>query len=235
MLNSTFKRPINCWKCGSTFDSLLILDYKSELKYYCEKCSKEGIDDLINFQAQNLSSRSIPTGRPTENSVSKAIPVSDNFERSNHFTDCGIEFPTTTFCGIVFNDIFKHGLSFNKFENKYKQLAKSHASHSTIWKSCVQYNLQVDVWGPKEAVVIFRGGKEKDASVVYAIRNPREFGVVDDYLKSSKNVELLESKPGTRIYNVKIQMTPSLRNRQVVIYLLRETEQSAKITLMLNF
>jgi hypothetical protein len=161
--------------------------------------------------------------------------MNPHFTTTNHFTDIGLEFPSVTFCGAVFNDILQKGLSLNQFEEKYKRLAKSKIDIQTTWKTSVQYNLQTDIWGPKEILLIFKEGQDYDAGIAYGIRNDREFATVDKFLKGDSSVELVQEKVGNRMFNVKIPAYAYLRTREMLIYLVRETEQTAKVTMLLNF
>jgi hypothetical protein len=226
---------IYCYKCGRPWgNSRSSLGYQAELKYICDRCSVFPVDQFSLGSSNQQTITTANSNRPPSNQPN-LNSMSSNFDKTNHFTDCGIEFPSVTFCGKVFNDIFKHGLSFNQFEDKYKRIAKSKLVLASSFQSSIQYNLQEDIWGPKEGVLIMKKNPGYDACVVYAIRNPGEFGAVDRFLKESNRFNLVQDKPGNRLYSVKIQNDSYLSKREIVLNLLRDTEQSAKVTLMINF
>ncbi|MES2268771.1 MAG: hypothetical protein V4520_18550 [Bacteroidota bacterium] len=162
--------------------------------------------------------------------------MSFQFDENNQFIDCGINFPTTTFCGAVLNDFLINGLSINQFEEKYKRMSQSKIVHNPpSFKSGVQYNLTSDIWGPKEILLIFKKNEDFDVALVYGMRNGQEFATVDSYLKTNPKATLMQTTPGSRYYNVELPHRPNQRSRALMINLVKENEQASKTTLLIKF
>ncbi|RZK26665.1 MAG: hypothetical protein EOO43_02140 [Flavobacterium sp.] len=68
------------------------------------------------------------------------------------------------------------------------------------FKYSIQYVLKKDVWGPKEYLIIAKDGEDYNAVLGYGIRDGAEFDRANTYLKSNKDFDLLQDKPGLRIY-----------------------------------
>lgn len=162
--------------------------------------------------------------------------MSSNLDLPNHFTDCKILFPLNTNCGKVLNDLFVLGLSINRFEDKYKSFTKSNFTLNTpSYQSSFQYNITTDIWGPKEFVIVNRGGQDYEVCLVYGIRESSEFWVVNTYLSKLTNADIVIDKPGDKMYRVWPPYTNWERTREVIISLQRHTEKSTMITVLLNF
>lgn len=159
-----------------------------------------------------------------------------HLDNRNHFTDCKIELPQSTHCGKVLNDIFKHGISITQFEDKYKRLAKSNfILDNTNFRSSVQYNINTDVWGPKEFVLLHKDNPDYQVGIVYGIRDAIEYHMVLDFLNKLSNAEVFDDQPANKIFRVWVPYTTWERTRELIIGVQKYTEKATMVTVLLNF
>ncbi len=162
--------------------------------------------------------------------------MSIHFTKSNHFKSCELEFPRSTSCSTVFNRLFVDGLSFNDFEANLKRTSKSTiALQIPAFQHCTQYNIKEDIWGPKEILLLAKQGNDFDACLVYGIRDAGEFSRVESFLKNDDRCRLIHDKPGNRVYDFNIHHWHHPDNRKIQIGIVRDSEQSSKVNLLLNF
>jgi hypothetical protein len=161
--------------------------------------------------------------------------MSTNLDLSKHFTDCKILFPLNASCAKVLNDLFVIGLSVNDFESKYRNHTKSNIPLNTPgYRSSVQYNIATDIWGPKEFIIINKGGKDYETVLVYGVREPSEFWTVDNYLSKLPNCDLMVDKPGNKMYRIWPPYTTWERTREIIVAVQRHTEKATMVTVLLN-
>lgn len=165
-------------------------------------------------------------------SVSKQMNLA--YTKSNCFTDCKLEFPSHLTSAPIFNRLLKDGISFNQFEiwckNSFNSTIKL---NNPSFKDTIQYNIKTDIWGPKEIVMIAKEGQDYHALITYGIRDGSEFTRFDNYLKSNKDYHLISDNPDNRTFRAILNRSEC--DRELLVYIVKETEQSTKISLLLNF
>jgi hypothetical protein len=162
--------------------------------------------------------------------------MSTNLDLIKHFTDCKILFPINASCAKVLNELFVLGLSINQFEDKCRTSTKSNIRLNTPgYQSSIQYNIATDIWGPKEFIIVNKGGTDYEAVLVYGIREPSEFWTVDNYVSKLPDCDLMLDKPGNKMYRFWPPYTTWERTREIIIAPQRNTEKSTMVTVLLNF
>lgn len=153
-----------------------------------------------------------------------------------HFLFPGFKFPDHLSCAYIFNKVFVDGNSYNDIHyfatNKTSSILQLN-THGD--KPLIQYNLKKDIWGSKEILVLSKDGTlDNIVAICYGCRKKLEWDYAVNFLEGHNSVILHEERPGNRTYQFKFPKD-SEDTRIVVINVLREHEQSVKVTLSLNY
>lgn len=165
------------------------------------------------------------------------LDMSIHYTEKDYFKLDELEMPNYLTSSIIFNKIFKEGLSLYNFERHFKSIAKSEiAMQSPHFKTTTQYNLKTSIWGPTEILLLSKGNKSDiDVNICYGLSDTHEFTRVAKWLEELSQTEIITNTPGNRIYNYRLYQQEYGDTRRIVFGTIRDSEQTSKVVLSLKF
>jgi len=147
-----------------------------------------------------------------------------------------LQLPNNTIAGPIFNDLFVAGMSFKKFELKYRaQSLRIEVLPQNEFLAINKYILKKDIWGSWLELIIATGHTDMDAIATVVCRDSQEFQSMNYYCQSNPRWKLAEHSIGIMHYVYNINRTSIYDVRRIQLDVGKQNDNVSSVGVCLTF